>query len=189
VTEYIIKDIKKTNPEEGKNYFFDTNVWYFILKPPTELKPSEQHYVNFFDGLINLASNERCKNKPQIVICGELLSELINMYMRASLDIFKKFNPQHKKINLKEFRGFDEYDMSVDIFRQDFFAFEDYLSFPGKSYSPLKALSDYPANMDFNDYYYYELALENDLSIITHDRDFCLAGVEIITNNAQLLKL
>ena len=50
-----------------------------------------------------------------------------------------------------------------------------------------------PAHLDFNDYYYYELLkslnLPSKLSIITHDSDWKIEDIEIITIEKNLLNL
>ena len=48
-------------------------------------------------------------------------------------------------------------------------------------------LTSPPVSLDFNDYYYYKMALQNNFTIVTDDKDFFVPDVEILTYNNQLI--
>ena len=86
---FTIKSIDTVGPEEGKNYLFDANVWKYILVAPQNPDAFEQAYISFFEAIINLSSNPKCKRKPFIYINGLIYSEVYNAYMKTQWEAYK----------------------------------------------------------------------------------------------------
>ncbi len=59
-----------------KKYFFDANLWLFILKPKFNLSKREEKYLNFFEKFKNNI------NHPKIAVTTLVLAEVINRYLR-----------------------------------------------------------------------------------------------------------
>lgn len=199
---YNIVNIDIHVPEEGKLYFFDANVWIFLIDQVIEPRREEKMYIDFFDALINLSDNPKCKQKPTIAVNSLVVAESFNAYIRMSFDRYKKYLPEDPDNTLspeeidnlkfkKDYRETDDHDVSKKRFIDDFAAFSPYLTFldnnPKLDISYI--LSSLPANTDFNDYYYYETCLNYGCSLVTNDSDFIYADIEIITARADLLRL
>jgi len=185
---YLIRDLRNEVPEEGKVYLLDANVWYFILRPPGTLEPYEQSYVDFVDAIVTLASNPRCKKKPLIYVNGLILSEVYNAFMRENFKIYNENSPDD--IRIKQYRKTADFKKNLSSIKSDFEAYKDYLIIEKDLIAdPLDILLALPQDTDYNDSYYYKIALQKELTIITHDGDFIYEDVNISTTNRTLLNL
>jgi len=172
-----------------KSIFFDANLWLKILKPPFKPSSKDQKYLQFFDRF-------RCHPaKPKIAVTALVLSEVINRYLRdVSYKIFCQKqgleNPDKSfyKIGYRPSNKFAEDYLSlcedIKAFKQIYLLENDGF---GDEIRQKQILTSPPAGLDFNDHYYYQLALTRGYSIVTDDQDFWVPGVEILTFNQQLL--
>lgn len=75
---------------------------------------------------------------------------------------------------------------------EDIKTYEDfYTLFPdglGTDIKQKDILTSPPQSLDFNDNYYYKLALKNNFTIVTDDKDFFVQDIEILTYNNQLIE-
>jgi predicted nucleic acid-binding protein len=184
---FQIKPIDSCIPEEGKVYLFDANVWRFILAPPMALTKVETNYIDFFDAVINLASNPKCKSKPTIYLNALILSEVYNSYVRSHWDVYES---KYGKCSFKEFRKTQDYTACHNVFISDFVPFLPNLRIETDlGRDPVGILKSMkPGAPDFNDQCYFDIAVEKGFSIVTNDGDFVFEGVEILTQNYSLLK-
>jgi hypothetical protein len=186
---FNVKPADKTPPEEGKIYLFDANVWKFILTTPTHLKPYEASYVTFFDAVVNLATNPKCKNQPRIYLNGLIYSEVYNAFVRSRWDAFKvAIDPNCNSV--KEYRNTSDFLSSLKSIQADFQAYRSALLIESDLiHGPERILDTMPTFSDYNDYYYFKIATSRGYSIVTNDADFKFQHVEIITMNGKLLTL
>lgn len=185
---YNINDVGKLAPQEGKIYLLDANVWLFVIRPPSDLKPYEKAYVDFFEAVLTLASNEKCKARPLIFLNGLIISEVYNAFMKNSCKAYN--DSSGTDLKPKEYRKTDDFKKILKSIQSDFAAYNSVISGDFNSeLNPQQILYTLPIHSDYNDHYYYHLAMEKDMIVVTNDGDFDYPGVEIITNNFRLLKL
>lgn len=185
---YKITSIRHAQPEEGRTYILDPNVWLMIARPPADLRENEREYVDFFDSLVNLASNEKCKTPPRIFVNGMIISEVFNAFVKTSFRAFYATDQIDRR--WKSYRRTPDYSRNVDSLRSDFTTYSEYFAGPlASEVTPMEVLTSMPMHCDYNDYYYYRIARENNFIIVTNDGDFRFEEVEIVTNHKQLLAL
>ena len=187
---YYIKHIDHAGLQK-KKYFFDANLWLKILKPPFNLSNRDQKYLDFF---------EKFKNHPQhpkIAVTALVLSEVINRYLR---DVsFKKFckksgvaDPPPPSYYKEVYRSSQQFQADYVSLCEDIKAYQNYYELiPDGLASDIKQkdiLTSPPVNLDFNDLYYYKLALKHGFVIVTDDKDFFVEDVEVLTYNHQLVE-
>lgn len=75
---------------------------------------------------------------------------------------------------------------------EDIKTYEDfYTLFPdglGTDIKQKDILTSPPQSLDFNDNYYYKMALKYNFTIVTDDKDFFVQDIEILTYNNQLIE-
>jgi hypothetical protein len=173
-----------------KKYFFDANLWLKILRPKFNLTGKDQKYLAFFEKFRNHP------NHPQIAVTSLVLSEVINRYLREVT-----FNKFLKKNNVKNphpsyykevYRISNEFVADYVSICEDIKAYHNiYELVPdglGDEIKQKDFLTSPPTGLDFNDNYYYQLALKRSFTIVTDDKDFFVPDVEILTYNTQLLE-
>lgn len=170
-----------------KKYFLDANVWIFALGNPPGSNSNFQAYLDFLDKLL--------ENKFKIFSHTILISEVFNALMRISFEEFKNVEQirtgTKPKLDFKrDFRGSNEYNLAFERFQSDINAYLPCIHILDTEYDfDLNYLiKNLPVSSDFNDYLYYEMALDLNLTIVTDDRDFNYTGIEILTENRALLK-
>ncbi|OOG76496.1 PIN domain-containing protein [Algoriphagus sp. A40] len=182
----IFRLTKETASSE-KRYFLDANVWIFALGNPPSPNTKGQEYIDFLDSLLG--------SKMKIYSHTILISEVFNALMRITFKDFTKSEELRtgKKLNLdfkKDFRHTKEYLQAFTRFQSDIEAYLPFIHIIDKEYDYEMSylIKNLPPNSDFNDYLYYEMAVDLGLTIVTDDGDFNYSGVEILTENNTLLK-
>lgn len=174
-----------TAPEEGAVYFFDTNVWMFVINPPPDPIVDGQPYLDFFDAIINLADNDRCKRKPKIYVNVLVITEVVNALLRAHLKA--RNDSSADEINFKTYRATQHYEANLRSIKDDFAIYRRYLlEDTPLDVHGLDLLQGMPTNADYNDFIYATIAKEKSLIVVTHDRDYQDTGVDIITANTRI---
>lgn len=163
----------------------------------------EKKYIDFFDAIANLSQTLTKDPRPKIILNSLLISEIFNAYTRSEFKYWKRYIvpalPTHEKPSKKiedldyktDYRKEDHFDKAVKTFTSDLLAHQDYIELYDDGANKLDVFSmleSFPANTDFNDYYYYLFCHEHNLSLVTNDSDFLYADIDIITNNGKLLK-
>ena len=185
---YLIRHIDHAALQK-KLYFFDANLWLKILKPPFNLSGKEKKYLDFFE---KFKSNP---NHPKIALTALVMSEVINRYLR---DVsFKQFcrknaNPDPEPSYYKKvYRQTAQFQSDYISLCEDIKAYHNYYRFISDSFGEdirqKDILTSPPVNLDFNDLYYYRLALMHGFTIVTDDADFFVEDVEVLTCNARLI--
>lgn len=185
---FSIHQLDQKFPQEGKEYLLDANVWKFILSLPQNLSTQERAYLDFFDAVINLSQNPLCKHKPFVYVNGLIISEVFNAHIRSCWDAYKATT--NSQLTLKSYRGTQDYSKNLNNIKSDFKAYLPYLKIETDLiHSPAQILFEIPTFSDYNDHYYYQLALSKGYVIVTHDGDFQYQNIEIFTMNKRLLVL
>lgn len=188
-----ISQLSRKKLDSKKQYFLDSNVWIFALGAILSPNKKESVYIEFVDNLL--------VSDFKIWTHSLVFSEVCNALIRNSFDDYKNELLAHEnrsierdKINKlglkKDFRGSSEYNSTLERIRSDIQSYIPNLMFLDKLFDIDFGylIKNYPSNSDFNDYLYYEMALEHSLTIITDDGDFNYSDVEIFTENHWLLK-
>ncbi len=185
---YNIRSIDMVGLQK-KKYFFDSNMWLKILKPKFTLNSTDKKYLDFFQKFKDNTNN------PKIVLTALVLSEVINRYLRdVTYSKFCKKNnldQNNKSLYKSAYRPSDEFQTDyislcedIKAYQNHFELVQDGLSVEIKQKDILTSPSQH---LDFNDNYYYKLALKREYILVTDDSDFFVPDVEIITLNNQLL--
>lgn len=185
---YNIRSIDMVGLQK-KKYFFDSNMWLKILKPTFTLSSIDKKYLDFFQKFKDNTNN------PKIVLTALVLSEVINRYLRdVTFPIYcrkNKFDEKNKNLYKSSYRSSSDFLSDYISLCEDIKAFQNYFDLvPDGLSTEIKQkdiLTSPSQHLDFNDNYYYKLALKRDYIIVTDDADFFVPDVEIITLNNQLL--
>ncbi|WP_431294514.1 PIN domain-containing protein [Pedobacter sp. P26] len=175
-------------PKPG-NYFFDTNVWIYVLGV-TNGKPFEGTYIDFFNSVYSIAVNS---GTSRIITSSLQISELFNRLLKI----------ESNKAHLKQSYGKGEYAYYKDVFRKsaqivvvfnqfksDFLAYADAIDVVKCPVSKLEDMLDFsPAVTDFNDNLYISLAKAHEATMVTHDSDLVAQDMKILTLNNTLKKM
>lgn len=189
----LIERLSNHTIDPDRKYFLDANVWIFGLGGIFNPTLQEKTYIDFLGEL---------KIRDQKIYSHSLIfSEVFNALMRNGFDNYKeniRHDPKRKLSdqqisNLKfkkDFRGSEAYQEIFDQYKSDISIFIESISFLDKEFDfDFKYLtSSIVSNSDFNDYFYYEMALDLGLTIVTDDGDFNYDGISILTENSWLLK-
>lgn len=194
---YNILDIQNVTPQSGVRYLFDANVWLEILESSYK-SPHYMKYVKFFD---KITSNP--KDNIKIVMPSILLSEIINKKMDWAFDEFLAENPKlqnaifsgekkRKQCFKEDYRPSEHYRNRYQNIRAnitDYHASIELISDNLDSFTCSKLLKKPVLHMEFNDYLLYKIADQCGYTIVTHDGDFAVENIPILTANPKLLNL
>lgn len=187
-----IKEVAVTST----GYFVDAQVWIYALQGDTLLKWWQEVYVNFFYDIIE----SELEPRPKIIMPTLLFSEILNTWLtKIALPEYLRNNPLEqgeKFVFKKHYRNTPHYQENFEKICDDILSLKSSLLFVSDSL----IVSDHPAYIntsidpfDFNDFVYYTLCREmqksSPLSIVTHDGDFQVCDIPIITNHRDLLAL
>lgn len=190
---YQIQDIRTETHPKGE-FLFDANVWFYILNPPINLSREIQDYFNFLECI----QTSTQKPQPKIVIPSLILSEVINRYLRSvGMKTFFEENPtkepypDEKKDRYKDiYRQSNQFKIDYENICAEIKSYSNITKFIDDEFASFKQkhiLKSPPIGLDFNDFYYSELAKKNNYTIVTHDSDFYVPDVKILTSNRKLL--
>lgn len=173
-------------------YLLDANVWIKYL----EIRNGEGYnyndkYALFLDKIIEQNGGEG-EVFPKIAICSLLFSEILNRYV-VHMGMQKNFGNDIKDKKFKDdYRPTTHYKNRLKSFINTFREYESSLKWIDDKFLSanfFEKIEDITANQyDFNDHFYYLLAKENKIPIVTTDGDFSYTDVDIITLNSELLK-
>jgi len=147
-------------------------------------------YLEFFEKFKNNI------NRPKIAVTTLVLSEVINRYLRdVTYHRFckKKGNNNPAPSYYKQvYRSSHEFQSDYISLCEDIKAYQNYYDLMpdglGSDIKQKDILTSPSANLDFNDNYYYKMALKYAFTIVTDDKDFFVPEVEILTCNTQLIE-
>jgi len=171
VTNYRLQDVLQLN---GRDIFVDANVLIYLFWPTGQYQ-YEQNYARVFRNLLRQGNN--------LFIDFLVISEVINRVVRI----------EHQKINgnqkFKDFRNSEEgKDVLNDIYvivKNDILTRFNII---GKAFSKQDIEDSLIVDeLDFVDKATVALCKENNLVILTNDRDFKNVGLDILTGNPYIL--
>lgn len=173
-----------------KLYLFDANLWIKVLMPAFNQKPRDEKYRKFLKKFTEDDAN------PKIALTSLILSEVINRLMReVAMNKYIREKGIDKTTISKGFyketyRGTDHFKQQYELLCDDIKAYHNSYELVsdelGKTIMSRHIISSPPTGLDFNDYYYYQLAKKKGYAIITDDADFFVEDVEILTYNDTL---
>lgn len=168
---YKLEDVNKL---KDRAVFFDANILIYLFWPTGQYR-FEENYASAFRNLL------RQKNKMFVDFL--IISEVINRVIRIE---HQKINPNQK---FKDFRNSQEgQDALNDIYlivKQDVLnQFEVVGKVFDKQDIESKLIID---ELDFVDKAIIELCKEHNLVLLTNDRDFKNADLDILTGNRIIL--
>lgn len=190
---YLIRDIRSTDPVNGYRYLFDCNTWLAVLEDSYNSK-TYQPYINFFNSIIT----EKNGAKAEIVLPGLLLSEILNRLIHdIYFEEFVKSNPTrvsgNKRKDFKDvYRNDPQYAIDIENACADIRAYHKKVSFISdrlEDFTFKDLIKKIPVHLDINDHIFAKMAAAQGLVIVTHDGDFKVEDVVILTSNPALLPL
>ena len=157
-------DIKNYQPNADDTFFFDNNIWIFITDPATDKdKVKADIYTAFLDKVL--------RSQAKICTSSLLLSEYFNVVLRRD---FAFFNHDNSKNFKRDYRGTERCKETMKktirkIKRQILRASEkidDHFTAIGDD----ELFTDME-RYDFNDKYFIELCLKENLVMVSDDGD------------------
>lgn len=175
---------------DGNKYLLDANIWLKILSPHNSKGAKDAIYTKFFS---RLTSN----NKAKIVLPALMVSEVVNRIIREIYmpKYLKREGIDPKSITggfYKEvYRKSEHFKTSYNLLADDIHNYHSSTVLINDGFGTTikykHVLSNPPEGLDFNDYYYYQLAKNNNYILVTDDGDFWVEGIKILTENFTLL--
>lgn len=163
-----VLDITKYEPQPDDNFFLDTNVWISVFEPTGNARENAQSSYSSFLSKIFLANSK-------IHISSMVISEYINVLLRIDFNLWKDVNNSPYADFKKDYRKTTRYKEKSSMIATTLM----------KQILPkciklndnfnkikLNALFENLSDSDFNDLYIIELAKNNNLKIVSDDRDF-----------------
>lgn len=183
---YQIHDIRRTRPDTFPLYFLDSNALIFHLTPRKALRSNERLYADFIDKVMALHTGGK-HVEPKFVWLSLSVSEVINSWLRLDM----------KKVRMTDFkrqyRPSPRYLTTLTQLTSDLQGYEPFVEIMDDAFTAMGCFDNLlPAltpSLDFNDLYFVEFMRTHNIAIVTHDSDFKVEHVPIITCNAALLAL
>ena len=194
MSNFNIKSINGLAPEQGKSYFFDANVWIRLLLPTVQKTSAQDEYTRFFEATFALGANTVAKKPPRIIITNILVSEIFNRYSRIKSKLMKDSSSYQSYSDSKFYKDIyrrsSNFINDVEEFKENFLAYEEVMITVSSEYccNPIEAVNNLTHQMDYNDYLYYQICLKSGFALVTHDGDFYVPDIEVITEHYNLLK-
>lgn len=187
---YKVESASGHTLEPGEKLFLDANIWINILSPPVVTPYKVKQYFILFEKIL-------ARNDVKIMVPLMLMSEVINRIIKdVYFYTFAEKNGLSKdKIPgdyyKKVFRPSPEYINSFKELTDEFSSYARHIEFVDdgleKDVTKDSVLNNIDQYFDFNDNFYYQLALQRGYAIVTDDKDFWRENVVIITGNQTLL--
>jgi predicted nucleic acid-binding protein len=173
-------DIQAYSYKGNENFLVDANIWLFISAPPSaSIRGETMQY--------SAALKDLLKSKANIYISSTILSEYLNRYIRIEFNALYK----NKHADFKSFRKSSDFITvgakaageaktiaKICVNKDDNFsscAISDVLDHFGSGTN------------DFNDGVILHFCRTHDCKLITHDGDFTVGGIDVLTGNKKLL--
>lgn len=147
--------------------FIDTNIWLYLFYPDNG---GDFGYSDIYEKLLNSGA--------KLFISEQVLSEYVNRILQADFEKYKEAQKQIGNIDeisyKRDYRPTlhfkQSYMLAMRSINEDLLSVANVISIEHKDLK--NWCSDYEM-LDFNDNVYMKLSVEQDLGILTHDRDFC----------------
>jgi len=170
-TKYRLQDVAQLN---GRDIFFDANILIYLFWPTGQYS-FEQNYARVFRNLLRQQNN--------LFVDFLMISEVINRILRIE---HQKINPSQ---NFKNFRNSqDGVDALNDIYIIVKNEILNRFNIIGKAFDKQEIEQFLTIDdLDFVDKATVALCKENTLVLLTNDKDFRNADLDILTGNPNIL--
>ena len=205
-----VRDIRKEQLGD-QLFFFDSNVWLFIFNQSINQNSAAFHYgapyVKFWEKITQAVTKPgdpdptaTVVERPVAAISSLVVTETLNAHLRKGFKTFKETlrrkggltSAQIDALDYKQdFRDKEpRYRTLFELCQAEFEVAARYLKVvtgDKLDQNILQMLSGTTHTQDFNDRYYAELCKQHELILVTHDSDFAVPGITVVTANATLL--
>ncbi|MBG7611055.1 PIN domain-containing protein [Polaribacter sp. BAL334] len=190
--DYSYSNASSHSVKNQEKYLLDANIWLKILIPKNKLSYKDKSYLAFFERLVN-------NTKARIVLPALVVSEVINriireVYYEKHIISIKRLTPSFVEPDgyyKNVFRNTQDYQIAYNLICDDIKSYNtsiDLISDEfGSTFKFKHVMSNPPINLDFNDYYYYNLCKKRGYFLVTDDKDFWVKDVNIVTMSDTLL--
>lgn len=166
--------LQDINTLQHRSVFFDANILIYLFWPTGSVY-YEENYARAFRSLLRQGN--------QLVVDFMVISEVINRVLRI------EHQKQNSSLKFKEFRDSSAGQEALDdihlILKNDILNRFEVIE---KSYSKGEIIDFMVVNeLDFVDKATVKLCRENNLVLLTNDKDFRNADVDILTGHPSLL--
>ncbi|MGM0580487.1 MAG: type II toxin-antitoxin system VapC family toxin [Bacteroidota bacterium] len=170
-TKYRLQDFPNL---AGKDIFFDANILIYLYWPTGD-RTYEDNYATTFSNLFKQGNN--------LYIDFLVISEIVNTVIRI----------EHQRVNPSmRFKAFRNSQEGKEALNDIYLIIKDEIlhrfNIIESSYNNQKIESFLTVDeLDFVDKALVSICLENNLVLLTHDRDFKNSGLDILTGNPRIL--
>jgi len=174
-------DLASYSFASGEQILVDTNIWLYLF-------PAPGNPQRFYADQYSKAFSRLVTAKAQPVLDPMVLSEYLNRYCRIEWEgNFKEKYPKFKKF--RQSRDFRNVAASAQTFAGRILYFCQIHSVSPDELDFNQALTDFVlGRIDFNDALFIDLCKKGNLKLMTHDADFQVGGIEVLTINPRLLE-
>ena len=179
--------LSKYSFSEGECLFIDTNVWIYVN--PISPRARNAEFSEVYSAGIESMVSARSILMTNVLI----LSEYLNLFSRISWRTRFRDRPEQYDSyqHYKDFRRSNDFRgvaRSAVGYTRRILAMTKWIAETPSRQEIDETLDDFVlGKMDFNDCAMACLCRRNGWKIVTHDRDFRHAGVEVITENKKLI--
>lgn len=174
-----ITKISSYTLKEEDRFFFDTNIWLYLLCPIGQYR---QQLVDVYNTFFLDILKKGCKVYTSSII----LSEFFNTYSRIEFQIKQQQEPTKYRKYKKDFRNSQEFEVLskeiCELIESKILKYSNKINdrFDTISLNDILVPNN---NYDFNDIYLAQLCLREEIKILTNDSDFqkINSNIEIIT--------
>lgn len=170
-TNYKLQDFAQL---AGRSIFVDANILIYLFWPTGQYS-HETNYALVFGNLLRQGNN--------LYVDFLVISEVINRVLRI----------EYKKLNTnKTFKNFRNSQEGMEVVNDIFLIVKERILIPfnivGKSFNKSEINAFLSVDqLDFVDKAFVSVCSENNLVLLTHDRDFKNSGLDILTCNSHIL--
>jgi len=172
-------NIENFSFSERDRLFIDANVWLSIFSPLAIQEPKLEHIYSRALSLIKAVGASAYTDT-------HVLSEFVNRFAREE---HKSSGARKRKF--KEFRqsnDFKEVAKEIGLQVKKIAIFATVISNSITNSDILALMHEFEnGNADFNDQVIITICRQNGFTVITHDGDFALAGIPVLTANTKML--
>lgn len=173
-----IFNIEQYKPKKKDEFFFDANIWIYILIPAlSHDQILEQKYSHFWGEI-------RSQN-AKVLTSFIVISEFVNRYLRFNLDKYNKENSSN--IKYKTFKNKPEYKKSynyiISLVKQVILPNCQLVSDPLEIIEDNSSIYNYSEKCDLNDNYIIALSKYYECFLVSQDRYLanCTTSINILS--------
>lgn len=178
-----VLDINFYQPKSTEKFFFDANIWMFLLCPLGNYQP---HIISKYDNFLKKIRKE----KAPLFVSSLVLSEFFNAYVRLEFELWKK-----KDCNNEKYREFKKTQIYKELVSEASYVIKyTMLKIAGRVDDKFRDIDIEELfveieNSDLNDNYHLDLALMEQMIFVTDDGNIPSQKIKssILTGNPKLL--